>query len=547
MPYKMRKVRGKDLYKVWNAETGEIKSHGSTKKNAKAQIKYLNSLHGGSMEADDIQDLLTASYDPELKDVGNYIIDKDLSDDRVKAYVDKDSGKVVSVHRGSKGWRDWLDNYQYLSKGIFKHSSTYDDHKTRQKKINKKYGKDNITLLGHSRAGKYVEQLNDDTKGKKKNYDEVITYNKATNWSDIGRKNKKNQFDIKTSSDPVSVLLGWQKSKNKPTTIKTKTWNPLKAHSPKMLSKLGNKLIGKGYSGGQFKPSKLRVKEMRAFLRDHHKVNGVKKAYGKVPKKELIEELKVIVPLYAGSGNVSFKGSKIQPQAEEHLFSHLDSDLSDIPEHEYDDYDEDRDVDYENINDYLYPFNRQYRGADAPFIFVNKKTGDIKITDEIMEKKLATFGCGAGNCDQWGFQYIQHFNNTEPNKDKIRKLLSKYQLKGGAKRERSHTQNEDDNNQFVYEEVMNLVSQMRNAGERNAMIRQINSLRDRGLWHVIRNIYQFLLRKNVNLHTPPQSPKHQKRDDDEDDSDMEDFFREFQDAYTHGQSLFGNPAVGVGV
>jgi hypothetical protein len=157
-----------------------------------------------------------------------------------------------------------------------------------------------------------------------------------------------------------------------------------------MLSKLGNKLIGKGYSGGQFKPSKLRVKEMRAFLRDHHKVNGVKKAYGKVPKKELIEELKILVPLYTGSGNVSFKSSKIQPQSEEHLFSHLDSDLSDIPEHEYDDYDEDRDVDYENINDYLYPFGREYRGVDAPFIFVNKKTGDIKITDEIMERKLAT-------------------------------------------------------------------------------------------------------------------------------------------------------------
>jgi len=41
MPYKMIKIRNKDLYKVINTETGEVHSKGSTKENAKKQIRLL--------------------------------------------------------------------------------------------------------------------------------------------------------------------------------------------------------------------------------------------------------------------------------------------------------------------------------------------------------------------------------------------------------------------------------------------------------------------------------------------------------------------------
>lgn len=41
MPFDYRKIRGKDLYKVFNKETGAIHSEGSTLDNAKKQIKLL--------------------------------------------------------------------------------------------------------------------------------------------------------------------------------------------------------------------------------------------------------------------------------------------------------------------------------------------------------------------------------------------------------------------------------------------------------------------------------------------------------------------------
>ena len=254
-------------------------------------------LVGDGLYADDMKQLLDASYDKRNYDVGDYKIDHDLSDPRVKVYTNEKTGKVVSVHRGSADWRDWLDNYKLVTRGEMKSSGTYKDHKKKQDAINAKYGTENQILLGHSRAGKYVEELNKE-KGKK--YGEAITYNKATNWTDIGRKNPENQTDVRVSNDPVSALRFLQKGKNKET-IKNKGWNPFKAHGTGKLSDLGKRLIGKG-----FNPKKMRVKDMRDFLRDHHKVNGVRKAYGKVPKKQLVEEIRALEGGYCGceGGNV---------------------------------------------------------------------------------------------------------------------------------------------------------------------------------------------------------------------------------------------------
>lgn len=41
MPYGMRKLPKKDLYKVYNKETGRVASKGTTKDKAKRQIKRL--------------------------------------------------------------------------------------------------------------------------------------------------------------------------------------------------------------------------------------------------------------------------------------------------------------------------------------------------------------------------------------------------------------------------------------------------------------------------------------------------------------------------
>lgn len=44
MPYKMFKIRNKDLYKVVNSKTGKVHSAGTTKDKAKAQLRLLETI-----------------------------------------------------------------------------------------------------------------------------------------------------------------------------------------------------------------------------------------------------------------------------------------------------------------------------------------------------------------------------------------------------------------------------------------------------------------------------------------------------------------------
>ena len=44
MPYTLRKIRNKDLYRVINSKTKEIHSNGSTLENAKKQVRLLENL-----------------------------------------------------------------------------------------------------------------------------------------------------------------------------------------------------------------------------------------------------------------------------------------------------------------------------------------------------------------------------------------------------------------------------------------------------------------------------------------------------------------------
>jgi hypothetical protein len=290
----MRKIRGQDLYKVFNSATGEITSKGSSKEDAKAQLRLLRGLEkkeGGALKADQIKEVLDLSYtNKKDKAPDGYVLDKGLSDGRVKVYKDLNSDQVIVAHRGSSGWKDWLDNAYYATTGNIKDSGTYKTHKKKHEKALDKYGADNVISVGHSRAGKYVEELN-----KEKPVKEVLTYNKAVGIHDAFQTNPENQTDIRSSRDLVSGLSSFQKSKNKVVTIPSKSFNLLKAHGTSALSSLGNKLIGKGIKrGGRFEPKGLRVGDMRKFIKAFKKAKHGEKWTGgsKYTKKELADMLK---------------------------------------------------------------------------------------------------------------------------------------------------------------------------------------------------------------------------------------------------------------
>ena len=107
----------------------------------------------------ELADLFKASYNHKLFDVQRFHINKKLSDELVKVYTLNDSKDVIVVHRGSDDMNDWVDNGLHLAGLDLTLTKTYKMHLRRQLKAVKKYGKDNIICLGHSRGGLYSQQF----------------------------------------------------------------------------------------------------------------------------------------------------------------------------------------------------------------------------------------------------------------------------------------------------------------------------------------------------------------------------------------------------
>jgi hypothetical protein len=80
---------------------------------------------------------------------------------------------------------------------------------------------------------------------------EVITLNRPTIPLDLikGKKVPKNQTDIRTSRDPVSILRPFQKANNKEITIPLKTLNPFREHSTDVLSRMHEDTLFGGVRG----------------------------------------------------------------------------------------------------------------------------------------------------------------------------------------------------------------------------------------------------------------------------------------------------------
>jgi len=202
-------------------------------------------LIGNGMNANLLKEFIDLSYkgNTSIAPEG-YSIDAPLSDSRVKVYTKNGSNdkNVVVTHRGSVGLDDWMDNASYLFKGKVKGTKTYNLHRERHKKAVEKYGAKNITAIGHSRAGLYLQELQKEFPIK-----ENITYNKASGFYDIGRENDPNQTDVKVGNDFVSLLAPLQKRPNQIVNI-SGTKNPFDfntAHQPSELDKLGTTFIGK--------------------------------------------------------------------------------------------------------------------------------------------------------------------------------------------------------------------------------------------------------------------------------------------------------------
>jgi hypothetical protein len=163
------------------------------------------SITGDKINTDELKQILKATYEKDKKDIGDYKIDKKLSGLRAKIYTNANTGKTVVAYRGTDNIHDMITDVNLLfdnkNTKRFRHAQKVYD------RVVNKYGKDNLILAGHSLSGQLIEKIG------RKNKDEIYTLNKPVTPVDIlkGRRVPKNQTDIRTSRDAVSILRPLQK------------------------------------------------------------------------------------------------------------------------------------------------------------------------------------------------------------------------------------------------------------------------------------------------------------------------------------------------
>jgi hypothetical protein len=201
---------------------------------------------GGKLKADEIKGFINESYEKTPKPyIGDWVLDKELSTSTAKVYYNPKTNEAVVAHRGTQGAKDWTNNVAYAL-GAYKLTDRYKKGKQVQDKVEAKYGKKNISTLGHSQGSILARELGADTK-------EIININPAYSFE----KPKKNEYNIRSENDVVSaayapvakareVLFPEYSKKHDIKIPSDSVTDVLGNHSADVLDKLGDKEIGVG-------------------------------------------------------------------------------------------------------------------------------------------------------------------------------------------------------------------------------------------------------------------------------------------------------------
>lgn len=156
-------------------------------------------MQGGKLSTKNIKDLLKQSYNKNLQNINDYDVDTSLSGQRVQVYKHKNSSDAVVVHRGTKGLHDVYNDIKYALGMDISNSKRLKHAQDIQRKAEEKYGRENISTLGHS-----LGSIASSSVGK--NSKEIINLNKPIGIQDLYTKPIKNEYNIRTMLDPVSFI-----------------------------------------------------------------------------------------------------------------------------------------------------------------------------------------------------------------------------------------------------------------------------------------------------------------------------------------------------
>lgn len=215
--------------------------------NGRASQTNKEPIHGGAISANNLKLMIDSSYQPienKKVNINGYLLDNDNSGEFVSTYHNPKTNHAVIIHRGTKGTTDWLNNGAYAF-GLYDLTDRFKNGKEVQDRVYKKYQPQNVSTVGHSQGAVLARKLGKDSK-------EIINVNPAY----MGEKPGYNEYDVKSSGDPVSVLktpYSWLYNKLYPTTEgniinipSAKPYDPIAEHKASILLRLPqNQMIGR--------------------------------------------------------------------------------------------------------------------------------------------------------------------------------------------------------------------------------------------------------------------------------------------------------------
>jgi hypothetical protein len=170
-------------------------------------------IQGKGVHANDLSQIMEQGYKKkgQMKDIGNYKLDKELSGQRAQVYYNSEKNDVLVNHRGTASAKDVLTDAMMGVGGLYYYPKTkrFDHAKTVQDQARAKYKGSNMISTGHSLGS----QL---SKHSSKPSDEVIGYNGAyLPYNLIHDKKYKKLTNVKSQDDPVNALHYLNNSKSK--------------------------------------------------------------------------------------------------------------------------------------------------------------------------------------------------------------------------------------------------------------------------------------------------------------------------------------------
>ena len=195
--------------------------------------------YGKGIMASVLKEFLFNSYKPKTQahQLHGFNRDDSLSGQRVQVYNNPTTNQTYLIHRGTSGLKDVITDLKltFFPK-LYMQSTRYNHAKEIQEKAESKYGKENITTLGHSLGAKLSSDLGGNSK-------EIISYNRPILPYEILNQTRKNETSVRTRLDPVSILGAVNPNIKQ---ISTKTINPITAHNIEQLDNIKGEIIGQG-------------------------------------------------------------------------------------------------------------------------------------------------------------------------------------------------------------------------------------------------------------------------------------------------------------